>query len=218
GRVDRPDPRGGHRRRHRVPRALVPRLREGGDPRAWWQGVRLGEQEDRLGRRRGERRLEGGEGPRPRTPDPHRGPVRGAAVDGGRGVSGIDLATGRWYVETALVRLLAKADELVEAAGEEALSRPPEVEGANSVFALITHCCGVMEHWGGEVIAGREVNRDRAAEFTATGTIASLEERVAAQLRRWRADMADCDAGEEPRGPVGAHGGGRGGGKHGFGV
>ena len=117
-------------------------------------------------------------------------------------MSGIDLDTGRWYVETALVRLLAKADELVEAAGEEALSRPPEVEGANSVFALITHCCGVMEHWGGEVIAGREVNRDRAAEFTATGTIASLEERVAAQLRRWRADMADFDAGEEPRGPV----------------
>ena len=117
-------------------------------------------------------------------------------------MSGIDRATAQWYVETALVRLLAKADELVEISGEGALSRPPEVEGANSVFALITHCCGVMEHWGGEVIAGREVNRERASEFTATGTIASLEERVAAQLRRWRADLADFDAQEVPRGPV----------------
>lgn len=115
---------------------------------------------------------------------------------------GIDRATAQWYVETALVRLLAKADELVDAGGDELLSRRPDLEGANSVFALVTHCCGVMERWGGEVIAGREVNRDRAAEFTATGTIAQLEERVAAQLRRWRADLADFEAGEEPRGPV----------------
>lgn len=114
----------------------------------------------------------------------------------------IDRATAQWYVETALVRLLAKADELVDVGGDELLSRRPDLEGANSVFALITHCCGVMEHWGGEVIAGREVNRDRASEFTATGTIDQLEERVAAQLRRWRADLADFDAGEAPRGPV----------------
>lgn len=115
---------------------------------------------------------------------------------------GIDRAAAQWYVETALVRLLAKADELVEVGGDDLLSRSPDLEGANSVFALITHCCGVMEHWGGEVIAGREVNRDRAAEFAATGTIAQLEDRVAAQLRRWRDDLADFEAREVPRGPV----------------
>ena len=54
---------------------------------------------------------------------------------------GIDRATAQWYVDTALVRLLAKADELVETLGEEALSRRPDLEGANSVYALITHCC-----------------------------------------------------------------------------
>src|SRR5699024_7039216 len=99
-------------------------------------------------------------------------------------------------------RLLAKADELVETLGEEALSRRPDLEGANSVYALITHCCGVMERWGGETIAGREITRDRAAEFTATGTIGQLEELVAAQLRRWREDLAGYQPDEVPRGPV----------------
>jgi len=115
---------------------------------------------------------------------------------------GIDRATAQWYVDTALVRLLAKADELVETLGEEALSRRPDLEGANSVYALITHCCGVMERWGGETIAGREITRDRAAEFTATGTIGQLEELVAAQLRRWREDLAGYQPDEVPRGPV----------------
>lgn len=118
------------------------------------------------------------------------------------GIGGIDHATAQWYVDTALARLLARADELVELGGDELLCRAPDLEGANSVFALITHCCGVMEHWGGEVIAGRAVNRDRASEFTATGSITQLEERVAAQLHRWRADLAALDAGESPRGPV----------------
>lgn len=115
---------------------------------------------------------------------------------------GIDRATAQWYVDTALVRLLARADELVEAGGEELLSRRPEVEGANSVYALVTHCCGVMEHWGGEVIAGRSITRDRAAEFTATGSLTQLEELVAAQRRRWVEDLAAFEPGERPRGPV----------------
>lgn len=115
---------------------------------------------------------------------------------------GIDRATVQWYVDTGLVRLLAKADELVETGGEDLLSRRPEVEGANSVFGLVTHCCGVMEHWGGEVIAGRAITRDRAAEFTATGTLAQLEEIVAAQRRRWLEDLGAYEPGEVPRGPV----------------
>lgn len=118
-------------------------------------------------------------------------------------MTGIDRATAQWYIDTALAKLLTRADELVEAGGDELLCRAPEVEGANSVFALITHCCGVMERWGGEVIAGREINRDRRSEFTATGSVDQLEARVSAQLRRWREDLADYDAGASPRGPDG---------------
>ena len=86
-------------------------------------------------------------------------------------MSGIDRATAQWYVDTALAKLLARADELADAGGDELLCRRPDVEGANSVYALVVHCCGVMERWGGETIAGREIHRDRAAEFTATGSI-----------------------------------------------
>ena len=80
---------------------------------------------------------------------------------------------------------------------------PGCVVGANSVYALVVHCCGVMERWGGESIAGRSIHRDRAAEFTATGTIGQLEEIVAAQRRRWVTDLADYEAGAPPRGPDG---------------
>ncbi|WP_435203316.1 DUF664 domain-containing protein [Janibacter sp. GS2] len=115
---------------------------------------------------------------------------------------GIDRATAQWYVDTALARLLARADDLVDDGGDELLCRRPDLEGANSVFAIITHCCGVMEHWGGEVIAGRSTSRDRAGEFTAAGTIDQLEERVAAQRRRWVEDLSAFEAEQVPRGPV----------------
>ncbi|EKA60788.1 mycothiol transferase [Janibacter hoylei] len=118
-------------------------------------------------------------------------------------MSGIDRATAQWYVDTALAKLLARADELVDAGGEELLCGRPDVEGANSVYALVVHCCGVMERWGGETIAGRQIRRDRAAEFNAMGTIDQLEALVAAQRRRWVDDLADYDAGAAPRGPDG---------------
>lgn len=118
-------------------------------------------------------------------------------------MSGIDRATAQWYVDTALAKLLARADELVDAGGEELLCGRPDVEGANSVYALVVHCCGVMERWGGETIAGRQIRRDRAAEFNAMGTIDQLEALVAAQRRRWVDDLADYDAGAPPRGPDG---------------
>lgn len=107
---------------------------------------------------------------------------------------GIDRATAQWYVDTALIRLLGKAEEL----GDELVSVRPDLEGANSVYGLITHCCGVMERWGGEVIAGRQINRDRAAEFEASGTVAQLEDLVTAQRRRWAQDLGGYDGSARP--------------------
>ena len=50
------------------------------------------------------------------------------------------------------------------------------------------HCVGVIEHWAGSVIAGLEIPRDRAAEFTATGRVDELITRVddvRARLPEW---------------------------------
>ena len=70
---------------HRFPRRILARLRQGGDHRARRQGRGLGEQEDRLGGRRGERRVQGGEGRGARRPHARRGPVQGAARNRRRG-------------------------------------------------------------------------------------------------------------------------------------
>lgn len=110
----------------------------------------------------------------------------------------IDRATLQWYVDRALDQLLAHASSL----GDGRINERPDLDGANSVFALVTHCCGVMERWGGEVVAGRSITRDRAAELVATGTLAQLQDLVAAQRRRWIDDLAGYDATARPVGPV----------------
>ncbi len=48
----------------------------------------------------------------------------------------------------------------------------------NSVFALVTHLDGVIADWGGNLVAGEDIARDRAAEFTAAGTLAQARELV----------------------------------------
>lgn len=111
--------------------------------------------------------------------------------------AGISRSDAQWYVDTALAKLLARADEL----GDLLVSERPDVEGANSVFAIVTHCCGVLEQWGGEVIAGRQISRDRVAELHAAGSVEQLVERVAAQRRRWVEDLRDYDAAARPLGP-----------------
>lgn len=103
-----------------------------------------------------------------------------------------------WYVDQALDEMTA----IVTALGDELASRRPELPGANSPYAILTHCCGVMEAWGGEMIAGRRVERDRAAEFQATGSVPALRAKVDAARARLRADLAGVDWDAPPRGAV----------------
>ena len=78
------------------------------------------------------------------------------------------------YVDTALDGMVAIVREL----GDDLASRRPGITGANSPYAILTHCLGVMEYWGGHVVAGRPSDRDRDAEFVATGIVGDLVERV----------------------------------------
>ena len=86
-----------------------------------------------------------------------------------------------WYVDKALAKLTGIVREL----GDDRANRRPDLPGANSPYAIVTHCCGVMTYWGGEVVANREIVRDRPAEFVATGAVAdlvALVDRTRAQL------------------------------------
>lgn len=62
--------------------------------------------------------------------------------------------------------------------GDGRANRRPPLDGANSPYAIVFHCVGMLEHWAGSVIGGESIPRDRAAEFTASGPVDDLIERV----------------------------------------
>ena len=103
-----------------------------------------------------------------------------------------------WYVDQALGEMTA----ILTGLGDELASTRPDLPGANSPYAIVTHCCGVLEAWGGEAIAGRRIERDRPAEFRATGAVSDLVAKVAAARARLIVDLAGVDWAAAPRGPV----------------
>jgi hypothetical protein len=100
-----------------------------------------------------------------------------------------------WFVDQALDGMVAIVGEL----GDDRANRRPGVEGANSAYVILTHCLGVMEFWGGMFVAGRSVERDRAAEFRAQGPVAELIARVPECRRRLESDLALADPTAAPR-------------------
>ena len=103
-----------------------------------------------------------------------------------------------FYVDDAIDGMIAIVTEL----GDELADTRPNIPGANSPFATLTHCLGVMEYWAGCVVAGRTIQRDRDAEFVATGTVADLVERTRAARRQLGLDVATVDASAPARGWV----------------
>lgn len=65
----------------------------------------------------------------------------------------------------------------------------PEVAGANSAFALVTHCCGMTRRWSSTVCRGVTVPRDREAEFSAEGTVRQLLAAVEQTRSALRSDV-----------------------------
>jgi hypothetical protein len=115
----------------------------------------------------------------------------GSPTDGAVAVSAADFL---WFADLALDIMSTIAVEL----GDELANRRPNLPGANSPYAILTHCLGVMEYWGGATVAGRTVERERAAEFTAAGPVAELVGRVGDARLRLRRDLAGLDSAEVP--------------------
>ena len=109
-----------------------------------------------------------------------------------------DPADYLWFVDDALDGML----EIVEGLGDELANTRPELPGANSPFAILTHCLGVMAWWGGRMVAGHPVARDRDAEFVATGPVAGLREEVRRVRAGFVADLDGLDPSAPPAGPV----------------
>ena len=110
----------------------------------------------------------------------------------------ISVDDAMWFIDEAIDGLI----DVVGGLGDDLANRRLDVPGSNSPYALLSHCLGVMEYWGGHVIAGRAIERDRDAEFRASGPVAPLIERTAAARSRLAADVADLDPVAPPRGKV----------------
>jgi hypothetical protein len=97
------------------------------------------------------------------------------------------------YLQFCDEALVAMRDIVVDL-GDELANQRPDLPGANSPFAILTHCLGVTARWASTVNLGEVVPRDRDAEFTATGPVADLAadtDRMRDSLRQWvaRADV-----------------------------
>ncbi|MET7995017.1 DUF664 domain-containing protein [Amycolatopsis sp. NPDC005232] len=103
-----------------------------------------------------------------------------------------------YLVDRALDGMAATLTEL----GDELVNARPEAAWTNSPYAIVTHCLGVMAFWGGQVVVGRDVPRDRAAEFEAAGPVAPLVERMRAVRERFGTDVAGCAPEAPPKGEV----------------
>jgi hypothetical protein len=93
-------------------------------------------------------------------------------------------------VDEALNQMMAILREL----GDERANGRPELSGANSPFAILAHCLGVMEYWGGHLVGGRVIERDRAAEFAAAGPVEDLVRRTETARRQLERDMSGLDS------------------------
>jgi hypothetical protein len=91
-----------------------------------------------------------------------------------------------WFVDRALNAMV----QIVVDLGDDLANRRPNLPDANSAYAILTHCLGVMEYWGGGTVAERDFSRDRASEFVAHGGAVELAERAGAARRRLAEDIA----------------------------
>lgn len=102
------------------------------------------------------------------------------------------------HVDRALNGMTATLRDL----GDDLVNIETGLPGGNTAYQIVRHCCGVLEFWGGQVLAGRPITRDRPAEFTSSGTVEELVALVEQQRAAFRADLGDFDGDSLPRGPL----------------
>lgn len=98
------------------------------------------------------------------------------------------------YVDEALDGMAAIVTEL----GDDLANQRLAVPGSNSPYAVLNHCLGVIASWGGYMVAGRVISRDRDAELVSAGPVAELVERISGVRSQLVADLARL----EPSAPL----------------
>ena len=99
-------------------------------------------------------------------------------------------------------RALDGMSEILTALGDDLANRKPDLPGGNSPYAIVFHSLGVLEFWVGDTVLGRQVRRDREAEFAAAGPVGPLVARIAAAKQQLRDDLVGVDGRAKPRGQL----------------
>lgn len=102
------------------------------------------------------------------------------------------MGTGKHYaaaIDRICKDVLAQLQELPNAT----LNQSVPLEEANSLFALATHLISSTEFWVVQTATGRDVGRNRPAEFHASGTYADLAARFAQVQSDVHAALDDID-------------------------
>src|SRR5215510_8758031 len=90
------------------------------------------------------------------------------------------------YINGALDGMVQTVEEL----GDERVNlRPNNMPNTNSPFVILTHCVGLAHYFIGTALAGRQVHRDRDAEFRAQGTVAEIRQAVRALQQHLSDDL-----------------------------
>ena len=92
-----------------------------------------------------------------------------------------------YFINVALDGMVRIVEEL----GDERVNLRPDFPGANSPYAILYHCVGCTNFWIGGLIAGRQVTRDRSAEFQSQGTVADIRQAVVALKNQLQKDIAN---------------------------
>jgi hypothetical protein len=83
---------------------------------------------------------------------------------------------------------------IVDDLGDERVNLRPDLPGANSPYVIVHHCVQVTHWWVGLMCAGREMDRDRPAEFVGRGSVAELHAQVTALRGVLVADVAAIES------------------------
>lgn len=89
-------------------------------------------------------------------------------------------------IRSLLKRVVAGLEGLTEAQ----LNWRPPTEGANSAYVIAAHTVGNARVWVMGIACGREMGRDRPAEFRAVGSHADLADEARQLLREIEAALA----------------------------
>jgi hypothetical protein len=98
-----------------------------------------------------------------------------------------------YFINVALDGMVRIVEEL----GDERVNLRPNIPGANSPYVILYHCVGCTHFWIGALIAGRQVARDRDAEFRAQGTVADLVQAVRSLQKQLPEDISHVQ-GDQP--------------------